>query len=100
MNKQVLEIKKEGCLIGEILIDGYCMEKTTKKEMLSELDDYLMNWNDGRNDPFGRAFHIVYSDGKSKYIHDQDYTGEKIDRRNIQSVKMFCSEANLFWRKK
>jgi len=62
------------------------VEETTRKEILSYLDEYLENLGYGY-DMSDFAFHILYTDGNAVSIVDNDDTDAyKIKRQNIQSI--------------
>lgn len=46
------------------------MKYVKKKEIMSELKDYLSNWRTGVKDAFDRMFVIEYPKGKTIRIHD------------------------------
>lgn len=61
------------------------IEETTRKELLSYIDEYLENleydWFDGSDD----SFEILYSDGSSDSINT-DYDGHKVRKTNIEAI--------------
>lgn len=61
------------------------VEVTSRKEVLSWLDEYLENlpneWFNASDD----AFAILYKDGSYDYINE-DYDNHKIKRQNIVSI--------------
>lgn len=71
------------------IIDLDCdieVEETTRKEILSYLDEYLENLEYGY-DMSDFAFHILYTNGNTVSIVDNDYTdAHQIRRQNILSM--------------
>ena len=71
------------------IIDLDCeiiVEETTRKEILSYLDEYLENLEYGY-DMSDFAFHILYTNGKAISIVDNDDTdAHQIRRQNILSM--------------
>ena len=61
------------------------VEETTRKELLSYLDEYLENLESGF-DMSDFAFHILYNTGDTVSIIDTDYDGQPIRRQNILSM--------------
>lgn len=61
------------------------VEETTRKELLSYLDEYLENLESGF-DMSDFAFHILYNTGDTISIVDNDYDGQPIRRQNILSM--------------
>lgn len=61
------------------------VEITSRKDVLSWLDEYLENlpyeWFDGRDD----CFHILYKDGTCDCINEE-YDGHKIRKQHIASI--------------
>ena len=91
-------------MVDDIL---YGRKYISRKEMMSHLNDYLINWKyrqgkdsrDWRYSDEG-TFHIKYNDGTTKYIHDQDYHGEKIKKSGIVSIEYWDSCSHLYWEKR
>ena len=61
------------------------VEETTRKELLSYLDEYIENLESGF-DMSDFAFHILYNTGDTVSIVDTDYDGQPIRRQNILSM--------------
>jgi hypothetical protein len=61
------------------------VEETTRKELLSYLDEYIENLESGF-DMSDFAFHILYNTGDTVSIVDNDYDGQPIRRQNILSM--------------
>ena len=72
----------------------------TKKEVISELQDYIRNWKAGYSDAMERTFMIQYKNGTTKIISDDCYTGTTIQYKNIQGISMTSVFENLIWIKK
>ena len=77
MAERIFRIKDIDC---ELII-----EVTTRKEVLSYLDEYVENlqydWFDGSDS----TFNILYKDGTYDFINEE-YDGHKIKRQNIESI--------------
>ena len=70
------------------IIDLDCemiVERTTRKEILSYLNEYVENlqydWFDGSDE----TFNILYNDGTYDFINEE-YDGHKIRKQNISSI--------------
>lgn len=61
------------------------LEPTTRKNILSYLDEYLENLKYDFFDPSDDVFIILYKDGSTDYINE-DYDGHKIRRQHIASM--------------
>lgn len=85
--------------LGDFKVDDK-MKYVKKKEIMSELKDYLSNWRTGVKDAFDRMFVIEYPKGKTIRIHDYWYEGEKIDWKNIQSISLSDAYKRIKWVKK
>ena len=80
------------------------MKKVTKKEIFSQLNDYLINWKHMKKSRFKnldeRTFHLYYPKNKLKVINDYSYEGEKINKKDLKRIDMFCCSDNIQWVKK
>lgn len=71
------------------------VEETTRKEILSYLDEYLDNLESGY-DMSDYAFYILYSNGDSVSIVENDYNDTyKIKRQNIVSMVFDNPETSM-----
>lgn len=61
------------------------VEVTTRKEVLSYLDQYLENFQYEYYDPSLDCFRIFYKDGTMEYV-DENYDGHKIKRQHIAAI--------------
>lgn len=70
------------------IIDLDCeiiIEKTTRKDVLGWLDEYIDNFQYDFFDPSDDSFEILYKDGSWDFINE-DYDGHKIRRQQIESI--------------
>lgn len=70
------------------------VEETTRKELLSYLDEYLENLESGF-DMSDFAFHILYNTGDTVSIVDTDYDGQPIRRQNILSMVYYNPSTSI-----
>ena len=70
------------------------VEETTRKELLSYLDEYLENLESGF-DMSDFAFHILYNTGDTVSIVDTDYDGQPIRRQNILSMGYYNPSTSI-----
>ena len=80
------------------------MEKVSRREMASHLNDYLVNWKfqQKQKRPIvdDRTFHLYYPKNKLKAISDQDYCGEKINRIDLERIDYFGPCDSFQWIRK
>lgn len=62
------------------------VEETTRKEVLSWLDEFLENLQYDWYQDDDTSFAILYSDGSSDFITQSDYDGHRIKRTGIFSM--------------
>lgn len=86
MKRYFLQPRKVKTYLIKDLDCELVVEETTRKEILSYIDEYVENLELG-NDMSDYAFHILYSDGSSISIVDNDYIDTyKVKRQNIISA--------------
>lgn len=86
MKRYVLQPRKVKTYLIKDLDCEIIVEETTRKEILSYLDEYLENLEDGY-DMSDFAFHILYTNGNAVSIVDNDDTdAHQIRRQNILSM--------------
>ena len=61
------------------------VEVSTRKELLSYLDEYVENMQYDWFDASDQAFHILYKDGRYICINEE-YNGQKIKITNIAAI--------------
>ena len=74
------------------------VEPTTRKNILSYLDEYLENLEYDFFDPSDDCFAILYMDGSVDYINE-DYDGHKIRRQHIASMVYTSSYSDMVYGK-
>lgn len=74
------------------------VEPTTRKNILSYLDEYLENLGYDFFDPSDDCFAILYMDGSVDYINE-DYDGHKIKRQHIASMVYTSSYSDMVYGK-
>lgn len=85
MKRYLQPVKRKTYLIKDLACE-VLVEETTRKEILSYLDEYLENLEAGY-DMSDFAFHILYSNGNALSIVDNDDTDARlIKRQNIVSM--------------
>ena len=62
------------------------VEETTRKEVLSWLDEFLENLQYDWYQDDDTSFAILYADGSSDFISQSDYNGHRIKRTGILSM--------------
>ena len=72
------------------------VEVTTRKEILSWLDEHIENFDYDWFDRSNESFSILYKDGSYDTVNE-DYDGHKVRRQNIASIVYDNPETSMVY---